>query len=111
TPATGTTSWNFNWTTAGSGSVNIRTRAFDDTGNVETPSAGITVTVTAGSSSCPCSIWAPTVTPPTPLDDGDPASVEVGTKFRSDANGFITGVRFYKAAANTGAHTGTLWTS
>ena len=49
--------------------------------------------------------------PPAPVDDGDPASVELGTKFRSDINGFITGVRFYKAAANTGTHTGTLWSS
>jgi len=110
-PATGGTSWTFSWTAAGSGPVNIRTRAFDDTGNVETPSAGITVTVTTGSISCPCSIWAPTVTPPAPLDDGDTSSVELGTRFRSDANGFVTGVRFYKAAANTGTHTGTLWTT
>ncbi len=29
----------------------------------------------------------------------------------ADTDGSITGVRFYKAAANTGTHTGTLWTS
>src|SRR5450759_801403 len=32
-------------------------------------------------------------------------------KFRSDVAGAVTGVRFYKAAANTGTHTGNLWTS
>ena len=47
--------------------------------------------------------------PPAPVDDGDPASVELGTKFRSDTNGYVTAVRFYKAAANTGSHTGSLW--
>ena len=37
--------------------------------------------------------------PPAPLDDNDTSSVELGTKFRADVNGFITGVRFYKSAA------------
>jgi hypothetical protein len=32
-------------------------------------------------------------------------------KFRSDVAGQITGVRFYKGAANTGTHIGNLWTS
>src|SRR5450759_206848 len=32
-------------------------------------------------------------------------------KFRSDVAGAVTGVRFYKAAANTGTHTGNLWSS
>src|SRR5262249_34858896 len=41
---------------------------------------------------------------------GDTAAVEVGVKFRSDVNGFITGLRFYKSAANTGTHVGHLWT-
>ena len=31
-------------------------------------------------------------------------------KFRTDVAGFITGLRFYKGAANTGTHTGDLWT-
>jgi hypothetical protein len=38
--------------------------------------------------------------------------VEVGLKFRSDKDGLITGVRFYKGgAANGGTHVGHLWTS
>jgi hypothetical protein len=39
----------------------------------------------------------------------DTGAVELGVKFRSDVTGTITGVRFYKGAANTGTHTGTLW--
>jgi hypothetical protein len=35
--------------------------------------------------------------------------IEVGVKFRSSEDGFITGVRFYKAAGNTGTHTGELY--
>ena len=32
-------------------------------------------------------------------------------KFRSDVAGTITGIRFYKASANGGTHTGSLWTT
>jgi hypothetical protein len=32
-------------------------------------------------------------------------------KFRSDVDGWVTGIRFYKGAANTGAHIGSLWSS
>ena len=95
---------------SGTGSANIKSRAYDDSGNMETPSGGVTITITA-SGTCPCNIWAPGTVPPAPLDDGDASSVELGTKFRSDINGYITGVRFYKVAANTGTHTGTLWNS
>ena len=45
------------------------------------------------------------------VDGGDPASVELGVKFKSDVAGFITGLRFYKSAANTGTHVGSLWSS
>ncbi len=109
--ASGTTSWTYSWTAAGSGTVNLRSRSFDDTGNLETPSAGVNVTVNGGAGGCPCTIWASSVVPPAPVDDGDPLSVELGTRFRADSDGYITGVRFYKAAANTGTHTGSLWTT
>ena len=32
-------------------------------------------------------------------------------KFTSDTTGLVTGVRFYKASANTGTHTGSLWSA
>ncbi len=41
----------------------------------------------------------------------DPTSQEVGVKFESAIPGFITGIRFYKGAANTGTHVGDLWSS
>src|SRR5262249_14958345 len=37
--------------------------------------------------------------------------VEMGVKFRSDLNGTIAGIRFYKAPGDTGSHTGSLWSS
>ena len=30
-------------------------------------------------------------------------------KFKSDVNGFIKGIRFYKGSTNTGTHIGSLW--
>ena len=102
-PANGTTQWTYSWIAHGSPASQIKTRATDDSGNTETPSGGTSVAVT-----CPCSIWGQNVAPPVP-DSGDPTPVEVGVKFRSDTYGTISGVRFYKAAANTGTHTGSVW--
>ena len=56
------------------------------------------------------SIWSNT-TAPARVDAGPDKAVELGVKFRSDATGTITGIRFYKANANTGVHVGNLWTS
>ncbi len=58
----------------------------------------------------PTSIW-PSNPLPASVDGGDLNSVELGVKFRSDVAGFITGIRFYKAAGNTGTHIGSLWSS
>ena len=46
---------------------------------------------------------------PSRVDSGDTASVEVGVKIRADNDGYILGVRFYKAATNSGTHIGNLW--
>jgi hypothetical protein len=35
----------------------------------------------------------------------------LGVSFKSDFNGYITGIRFYKSAGNTGTHVGNLWGS
>ena len=56
------------------------------------------------------SVWTPSVEPTT-FDSGDPASVEVGMKFRSDTAGVVSAVRFYKSGANSGTHIGNLWSS
>lgn len=48
---------------------------------------------------------------PKEIDSNDAQAVELGLKFKSDVAGTVTGVRFYKSAANTGTHTGSLWSS
>jgi hypothetical protein len=55
-------------------------------------------------------LW-PSKTVPVTGDSGPDSSVELGLKFRADQAGFVTGIRFYKSAANTGTHVGSLWTS
>ena len=105
-PATGRTNWSYTWTPGAIGSATIMSRAVDDSGNLETPSAGTGITVQARA--CPCSIWSDSVTAP---DSNDSGAVTVGVKFRSDIDGHITGLRFYKTSANTGTHVGHLWTT
>jgi Domain of unknown function (DUF4082) len=70
-----------------------------------TPTPAPTATPVPGSA---VSIW-PESARPAIVDVGSESSVEVGLKFRSDVAGTITGVRFYKASANTSPHTGALW--
>lgn len=65
---------------------------------------------TAAASTCPCSIWDPATTTPIVMAT-DPNPYELGLRFSSSAAGKITGIRFYKDAANTGTHTAKLWTS
>src|SRR5262249_18497645 len=56
------------------------------------------------------SIWPSNPTPAI-VDGGADNPVELGVKFRSDAAGFVTGVRFYKGALNAGIHVGNLWST
>ncbi|HEY7071829.1 MAG TPA: DUF4082 domain-containing protein [Acidimicrobiales bacterium] len=104
--AAGTTSWSFTYLPTALGSLTIKTRAIDDSVNIETPGPGRTIT--CGPRGYPASIWHPSVTPTRPSID-DAAPIEVGLKFRASEDGFVTGVRFYKGANNTGVHVGHLW--
>jgi len=106
--ATGRATWSYTGIPIVVGNTTIKSRAVDDSGNLETPSSGIAVTV--AEHDCPCDVWNSSASPQTP-DSGDGGSIEVGVKFRADYNGYISGIRFYKSAANTGTHVGNLWTA
>ena len=57
---------------------------------------------------CPCTVFGTEA----PLGDAlVDQPIEVGMKFRSDEDGYITALRFYKQANNTGQHIGHLWTA
>ncbi|HLI55406.1 MAG TPA: N,N-dimethylformamidase beta subunit family domain-containing protein, partial [Actinomycetota bacterium] len=124
-----TVTWSYTWAAAGYPSARLESRAVDDSGNLETPSAGVTVNV-----GCPCSLWAGAIGPsttsssansgqavpgpggagpdaarPQSADSGDPDATVVGVEFSVATAGEVTGIQFYKAAANTGTHVGTLF--
>src|SRR5919198_6524392 len=99
--------WNYEWTPGSPGTANIRSRAFDDSGNVEGAAGVIPVPIGAGACRC-TSLWRATTVPTVP-SAADSNAVELGTKFYSDIDGYITGVRFYKSSANNGTHIGNLW--
>ena len=80
-----------------------------DTGN-PAQTANSVLSITIAPSPAVVTIW-PSNAVPVRVDDGPDSAVELGVKFKSDVAGTITGIRFYKAAANTGTHIGNLWTS
>jgi methionine-rich copper-binding protein CopC len=63
---------------------------------------------TSGVSSCPCSLLETTLSPQQPnLTNG--SGTTLGLKFTPTVNGYITGLRYWRAASNTGTHTGKLY--
>ena len=55
------------------------------------------------------SIW--TNYTPTVQDAGAGAGVELGMQFTSGVSGTVTAIRFFKSAANSGTHTGSIWSA
>ncbi len=104
----GAENWAAAWMPGSPGVVTMQSRAVDDSGRIEVPKPGIPITVTANSARC--SLW-PAEAAPGVADTPDSGAVELGVRFKSDLNGWITGLRFYKSVANTGVHIGNLWTS
>ena len=105
-PASGSPDqWTYLWTTPAPGPHTIRSRAIDDSCNVEAPGPAIGVTV----------VPSPTVTlfheddVPDILSTADTQPVELGVKFTPNASGKVDGIRFYKGPQNTGQHVGSLW--
>ena len=101
-PADGRGSFSYTGVLYGSGDGAIQVRAIDDSANIQPNPATIAIT-----SNCPCSLFGAM----TPLNPGtaDTAALTLGTKIVPAADGYITGVRFYKDPGNTGTHTGTLY--
>ena len=87
---------------------NFTVRVTDSASPAATSSKALSIAVAATPTTV--TIW-PTTAVPSSVDGGADSSVELGVKFRSDVAGTITGIRFYKAATNTGTHVGNLWSS
>ncbi|HQC93540.1 MAG TPA: DUF4082 domain-containing protein, partial [Microbacteriaceae bacterium] len=103
-PAKGTTNWTYSYVQQGFETATIIARAIDDSANFS--ATGVTRTVDVSGPYSALGDEQPTL-----ASTDDPQSVEVGLQFTPDRDGFVTGVRFYKGPANTGVHTGRLWSS
>jgi hypothetical protein len=67
------------------------------------------LTTTVAAACKPCTLWDSSSVPAM-ADSGPDQGVEVGIKFRADANGAVSAIRFYKCSANAGPHEVRLWT-
>ena len=95
-------------TPTATGTFNFTVQVRDASSPQQTATKTLSITIT--SVSTVASIWPNTATPGV-VDGGPDGAGELGVKFRSDVRGTVTGIRFYKAGANTGVHIGNLWTS
>ncbi len=78
------------------GTATIKARAVDDSGNIQPAAAQ----VDGRSRTAVVPMLDLGRQPHRAPADADSNAVELGLKFRSDTDGFITGVRFYKTAEN-----------
>jgi hypothetical protein len=96
-------------TPTATGTSSFTVQVSDSSNPVQKATRALSITIVA-SSGCPCTIW-PSTAVPSVADVGPDSPVELGVSFKSDVSGYVTGIRFYKSAANTGTHVGNLWSS
>jgi hypothetical protein len=95
--------------TAGySGPASFSYAISDGKGGTATANVALTVNNPAGGPEQ--NVFAANATPSVvSVNDNQP--VNLGMKFQADTAGWITSIRFYKGANNTGPHSGYLWTA
>src|SRR6185503_4434594 len=59
---------------------------------------------------CPCGLFE-AGTGPSNAGASAGAPIELGTKFRAEVGGYLTGVRYYRATTATGQHTVWVWSA
>ncbi|MEI6748394.1 MAG: DUF4082 domain-containing protein, partial [Bacteroidota bacterium] len=109
----GTSSWFYSWQPSAPGIVNIKARSWDDLGNLEIPgiagsSNNITVTITGEIYYSLFQSITPSINATNFIGTGT-APLEIGMKFRTNIDGYITGFRYYKGVGAQGVHIGNLW--
>ena len=108
-PADGRENWSYTGVVPmNAATTTIMSRAVDDSFNIENPTS-VAVNV-AGATVGATSIWSPNAMPAV-TSNNDFDAVELGVRFRSDTDGYISAIRFYKGYNNKGTHVGNLWTN
>ncbi|MDZ4090955.1 MAG: DUF4082 domain-containing protein [Arthrobacter sp.] len=102
-PAQGRQNWTYTYIQKGLATASIQVRAVDDSANIGAPSTR-QLQLTG-----PYSVFGQQV--PAVPDSQDGGAYELGMNITPSVDGFITGARFYKSTANTGTHSGSLWSS
>jgi hypothetical protein len=105
--ATGDETWSYTWSPQVAGTYTIKSRAVDDSINLEAPGSGREVTVTAPGY---LTLFSGSSTPAI-VNTTDASAVELGVRFQTSVAGSVSGIRFFKSSQDTGVHTGELWTS
>ncbi len=103
--ASGLGNWTYSWVPLAGGTYTLKTRAVDDSVNLEQPGAGVTITVDPAPT---VSFFSTSETPAVPTDS-DVDWVNLGLRFSSSQNGTIVGLRYYKGLADGGTHIGSIW--
>jgi large repetitive protein len=109
--ANGTTSWSYSFTPTAIGPIVVKVRAFDDSGNMEGTGSTNSITLDVVNAICPCTIYHPTDVPATTNTFDNQGGMEMGVRFRTNTDGWITGLRFYKSTNDVGNHVGSLWSA
>ncbi len=100
--------WSFSWANVSTGNYSLTARATDNE-NASITSSPVNIIVNRPPDA-QTSIFLPSEAPTGSIgNDGVP--LQLGMKFRSSVSGYVTGVRFYKQAGNTGTHLGQLYNS
>lgn len=107
-PAVGRSSWTYTFVPSQVGAVNVKVRAIDDSCNIEPVDAG--TDFTAVPRELPGSLWNGAVVPAV-VEIADDTPLELGVRFTTSIDAFVTGVRFYKAPGNVGQHVGRIWST
>ena len=105
--ANGFENWTYSWTPIAGGTYTIKSRAVDDSVNMETAGAGVAVTVNQPLTR---SLFTGNEIPAVQTDV-DPNGVNLGVKFVATQAGTIVGMKYYKGLLDTGDHVGSLWSS
>ena len=105
--ANGFENWTYSWTPVAEGTYTIKSRAVDDSVNIEAVGPGVTVTFDQPLTR---TLFAGSQIPSVQTDP-DTNGLNLGVKFTPTQAGTIVGMKFYKGLLDTGEHVGSLWSS
>lgn len=88
--------------------VEVSASALPTSGGAPVTAAPWTFQVDGGEGTSPATLWT-TAAVPSVIEADDTDAVELGVVWRTDVDGHVTALRFFKAPGNAGPHVGRLW--